>query len=139
MLEGTHPKFTSHHEIFKDTEYSETRSLQDADFIFVPVPQINGEDQTDPKAFEHELKKITDISLPMVCANPDLFAHEGNPPKSVVRQGTIGKIYEEMGGSVFYIGKPYPLAFQTALKKFRQHGLIDSTKILMVGIPPKLM
>lgn len=55
----------------------------------------------------------------MICINPDLFAHEGNPPKPVVRQGSIAAIYEELGGPVFYLGKPSDLIFAEAMKNLR--------------------
>lgn len=137
LFGGVHPKFSSHEPIFKDTRYGETPDINEADFIYISIPHINGEDQTDPELFRGQVLKIKDKNLPMVCTNPDLFAHEGKPSRAVVRQGSIAKMYEEMGGKVLYIGKPHSSAFSTAFDHFKQYNIADSSKILMVGDTPE--
>ena len=81
--------------------------------------------------------KLKRKDLPMVCANPDRFAHEGKPPKAVVRQGSIAAIYEEMGGQVHYIGKPDNQAYSIAMKSFLQLEIFNPAEILMVGDTPE--
>lgn len=137
LFGGVHPKFSSHEAIFQDTAYHETLDINHADFIYVSIPHINGEDQMDSELFRNEIKKIKPKNLPMICSNPDLFAHEGKPPRTVVRQGSIAKIYEEEGGRVFYIGKPHPKAYAGALSQFHLHGVTASAEILMVGDTPE--
>lgn len=137
LFGGVHPKFSPHEAIFQDTPYRETSNIQDADFIYVSIPHINGEDQIDAERFREDIKKITSTNLPMICPNPDLFAHEGNPPKAVVRQGSIAKMYEELGGQVFYIGKPYAQAYITAFEQFRHYQVMAPDQILMVGDTPE--
>lgn len=133
LLGGIHSKYSSHELLFAHSPYRQTANIEDADFIYLSVPHINGEDQTDPEIFRPQVEKILSANLPMICPNPDLFAHEGNPPRAVVRQGSIAKIYEELGGKVIYIGKPDPRAFQFALDRFQ----IPKEKILMVGDTPE--
>lgn len=130
-------KFSSYQAVFANTKYSQTLDVSKADFIYLSVPHINGEDQTDPELFREAVKKNMHHKLPMICTNPDLFAHEGNPPKPVVRQGTIAKFYEEMGGTVFYIGKPYGKAYSLSMQEFLRYGLVDPASILMVGDTPE--
>lgn len=137
LFGGIHPKFSSHEAIFQGTSFRETPNISDADFIYVSVPHINGEDQVDAELFREEIQKIKFKNLPMVCPNPDLYAHEGKPPKAVVRQGSIAKMYEELGGKVFYIGKPHNMAYTFALEQFRQHRVMTSAEILMVGDTPE--
>lgn len=137
LFGGIHPKFFSHQAIFKETGYSEVFEIEQADFIYISIPHIKGEDQTDPEMFREEIKKIRSKNLPMICPNPDRFAHEGEPPKAVVRQGSIAQIYEEMGGNVFYIGKPHNKAYAAALERFNQHQLENPKEILMVGDTPE--
>ena len=132
-----HPKFSSHHHIFELSPFKETTNLKDADFVYISIPHINGEDKTSPDLFRDSVASILDTGLPMVCSNPDRFAHEGNPPQAVVRQGTIASLYEEMGGKVFYIGKPYPRVYDHAMKEFMKHDITDHTTILMVGDTPE--
>lgn len=137
LFGGIHPRFSSHEAIFKDTTYSETTDIDQADFIYISIPHINGEDQVDPEVFRQALEKIKSKNLPMICPNPDQFAHEGNPPRAVVRQGSIAKLYEELGGQVFYIGKPHDNVYSAAIKQFHKHQLFNPKDVLMVGDTPE--
>jgi HAD superfamily hydrolase (TIGR01459 family) len=137
LFGGVHPKYSSHNAIFQDTIYSETLNLDEAGFIYIGVPHVNGEDQTNPDVFKDEVERVLERGLKMVCANPDLFAHESNPPKAVVRQGMIAKMYAEMGGQVFYIGKPYDNAYSNAMSHFHKQGIANISEILMVGDTPE--
>lgn len=137
LFGGAHPKYSAHTALFHETGFQEVADIQEAEFLYVNVPHINGEDQIDPTLFEASVKEILHHNLPMVCANPDRFAHEGAPPKAVVRQGTIATIYEKLGGNVFYIGKPEKEAFEMAFTEFRARGIHDLNDIVMVGDTPE--
>lgn len=137
LFGGVHPKYSPHQAIFQDTIYSETGDADEADFTYVSVPHVNGEDQIDPMAFQKEIENSKMKNLPMICPNPDQFAHEGNPPRAVVRQGSIAKMYEEMGGQVFYIGKPHRKVYAAAMECFQKYDLVDPSDILMVGDTPE--
>jgi HAD superfamily hydrolase (TIGR01459 family) len=134
---GSHPRFSSHEAIFEGTPYSETDALKEADFIYIGVPHIKGEDQTNPELFRMEIEGLAEKNIPMVCANPDRFAHEGNPPKAVVRQGSIAALYEKMGGKVHYFGKPYVKTFLIAKEQFDSRMSLNLKEILMVGDTPE--
>ena len=114
-----------------------TPDLDEADFIYVSIPHIDGKDERDPESFREGLEKIMSKKLPMICPNPDRFAHEGKPPQAVVRQGSIAKMYEEMGGTVFYIGKPHQKVYSVAFNEFQKRGLSNPRAILMVGDTPE--
>lgn len=130
---GKHPKYSSHLNLFEGTTYQETNDIEAADFIFIGVPHIAGIDQESAEVFIEQIERLVEKKVPMICPNPDLYAHEGNPPKQVVRQGMIAKIYQEMGGQVFYMGKPNKKMFEHAMKAFNQFHITDKQKILMVG------
>lgn len=49
----------------------------------------------------------------MICANPDLMVERGD--RLIYCAGALAQLYEEMGGQVFYAGKPYPPIYQLAL------------------------
>lgn len=132
-----HPKFASHEPIFSGTIYTETSDLNEADFIYISIPHIDGEDQTDPTFFLEKLKELPHKKLPMICPNPDEHAHEGNPPRPVIRQGTIAKLYKELGGTVIYIGKPTSQAYAKALELFQTYGCKSPKDVLMVGDTPE--
>ncbi|MBS4169260.1 TIGR01459 family HAD-type hydrolase [Parachlamydia sp. AcF125] len=137
VLGGAHPAFSSHESIFQGTGYRETSNIDEADFIYAGVPHIEGEDQRDPEIFRNEIQRVVKKKLTLMCANPDRFAHEGIPPKAVVRQGSIAAMYEELGGTVFYIGKPYPVAYAKALERFFEREILPFSEILMVGDTPE--
>ncbi len=133
----SHPKFSSHSHLFENSPFSESLDPLKSDFIYVTIPHINGVDQEDPFIFKKRIQELISIGLPMVCANPDRFAYEGNPPKAYVRQGSIAKLYEEMGGLVYYIGKPSQIAFREAFSEFCNFGTFSPREILMVGDTPE--
>jgi HAD superfamily hydrolase (TIGR01459 family) len=132
-----HPKYFSHKAIFEGSDYREVDEVKDADFLFISIPNKNGEDQTNPELFREEIEKIKAHNLPMVCANPDLTAIEGLPPRPVVRQGSIAKMYEKIGGRVFYIGKPDSRVYAMAMNRFLEYGLKSPLEILMFGDTPE--
>jgi HAD superfamily hydrolase (TIGR01459 family) len=72
-------------------------------------------------------------SLPLVCANPDLVVHVG--PDLLPCAGAIGALYEAMGGDVFWAGKPFPIAYETALAEAARlrSREIDRTRVLAIG------
>lgn len=136
--EGKHPQFSSYTALFEGTSYIETSDIDAADFIYVDTPHILGKDQTNPELFYSALEQLKrKLLLPMICPNPDLFAHEGNPPKAVVRQGTIAALYEKMGGKVHYMGKPHEQAYSFAMRHFLEQNIQHPKEILMVGDTPE--
>lgn len=136
LLHEPHPHFSSPHSIFAETAYSYTKNCEESDFMYLSIPHVGGVDQTDREVFREEVSLLP-LSLPMVCANPDLFAHEGLPPRPVVRQGSLAALFEERGGKVLYLGKPYPLAYQKAMERFSAHAIFQPEEILMVGDTPE--
>jgi ribonucleotide monophosphatase NagD (HAD superfamily) len=51
--------------------------------------------------------------LPLVCANPDLV--RPSPDGVLDAPGALAKLYEGLGGEVFYHGKPHPAIYETCL------------------------
>lgn len=114
-------------DMFKSTEYSVVDNLDDADFIYCGVPQINGEDRIVLEDFIPKIAKCLKSGLPMVCANPDYRANEGG--RFVVRAGLICKVYNQLGGNTVIFGKPCSGMYNVALR-----GLdVPKEKALMVG------
>lgn len=132
-----HPEHKINAALFEGSKFQKTDQLEEADFIYASIPHIQGKDQIDPEVFRDEVVRIRPFNLPMVCVNPDRFVLDGNPPKMFVRQGSIAAMYEELGGSVFYVGKPSLCAFQAAMERFNQHGIHAPSDVLMVGDTPE--
>lgn len=59
-------------------------------------------------------KLLGPLTIPAICCNPDklMLTPQGLMPAP----GAIAALYQEMGGKVTWIGKPYPEIFQHALK-----------------------
>ena len=53
------------------------------------------------------------LTLPALCCNPDLHMLTGNGLQPA--PGAIAKIYEELGGRVTWVGKPYPAIYDEAV------------------------
>lgn len=132
-----HPKFGSPYLLFQHSPFHEAARIEEADFIYASIPHLEGVDQIDPECFKSEVERLATFKLPMLCANPDHFAQEGKPARAVVRQGTIASLYEAQGGTVHYIGKPYPLAYKYAMQSFHAFGIHNPEEILMVGDTPE--
>lgn len=119
--------------LFEDSRYVEVNTPQQADFVYIGVPQImeNGEwhDRLTIEPFEDELNEVFVLDLPLICANPDLKAHEKEYEDAVIRQGSIARYYEDLGGDVEYFGKPFPQVYDYALQDVEA----EDERILMVG------
>jgi HAD superfamily hydrolase (TIGR01459 family) len=63
--------------------------------------------------YRARLEAARDRRLTLVCANPDLVVHVGDDLLPCA--GALGALYEGMGGTVVWAGKPFPIAYETAL------------------------
>ncbi len=69
----------------------------------------------------------------LICANPDLVVDVGGTLLPCA--GAIAKVYEDMGGDVFWAGKPFATAYDAAtLEASRLRGsAIPKSRILAIG------
>jgi HAD superfamily hydrolase (TIGR01459 family) len=134
LFGSVHPRFGSHRQLFEGTKYREVENLEEADFIYISIPHIEGIDQEDPEIFRNKVQ-IVNKQIPVLCVNPDRVAMEGLPPRPVVRQGSIAQMFAEEQATVYLIGKPSTIIYDAALQNFPQH--IQKNKILMIGDTPE--
>lgn len=113
--------------IFNGSAYSVVDTVEEADFAYCGIPQINGEDRMEITDFLPELAEMKKAGLALVCANPDLRANEGG--RFVVRQGLVCEAYEQMGGEVIRYGKPDARIFERVLSDYG----IARERVLMIG------
>ena len=66
---------------------------------------------------------LSGLTLPAICCNPDklMLTPQGLMPAP----GAIAALYEEMGGAVAWIGKPYPQIYREAAR--------------LIGNPPRIL
>ena len=74
------------------------------------------------------LEPMAKKGVPAFCTNPDMTML--TPNGTSFGAGLIAKEYEEMGGTVTWFGKPYPLIYKFALTKIPE---IESKKVLCIG------
>lgn len=72
-------------------------------------------------------------NLPFVCANPDLVVDVGGT--RFYCAGAIGDLYEQMGGTVYWAGKPHASAYDTAMTRARgvRSAPINTADVLVIG------
>ena len=120
--------------IFANSPYELVKDVKEADFIYCGIPQLLDEegcpyDSVEVSDFEVQVRELVKSEKPMVVANPDMTANEGG--RFVVRQGTIGKLYQEMGGTVITYGKPDPRIYYALLERYCPG--VRKDKVIMVG------
>ena len=71
--------------------------------------------------------------VPLVCANPDLVVEVNGALLPCA--GAIGALYEDLGGRVFWAGKPHPAAYAAAVAEAnRLRGVaVDPERVLAIG------
>jgi len=107
--------------------------LDAADFVLA----TGIDDYADPlEKYEDVLVAAAARRLPMICANPDLVVIVGE--QMSICAGSFAKRYEELGGEVFYHGKPHPSVYRTCLDLLelppeRVLGIGDSIRTDIAG------
>jgi HAD superfamily hydrolase (TIGR01459 family) len=100
--------------LFQNISHHQTRSLDEADFVYISSLIINGVHPQSLDAFMPDLERALSLNLPAVCANPDFFAFYKE--LKYYTGGSAAKWYEEHGGKTYWVGKPYTNIFEYALK-----------------------
>lgn len=112
-------------DVYQGLDYTLAASPDEADFVV----NTGIVDFAEPlSAYEPALEACRRRNLPMVCANPDLIVMVGE--QMVICAGTLAQRYEEMGGDVFWHGKPHAPVYDRCLSLM---GVADKRRILAVG------
>lgn len=79
------------------------------------------------------LERALQRRLPFVCANPDLVVDVGGT--LYLCAGAIADVYEQMGGEVFWAGKPHASAYQSAFDAVRdiRGAAVPDERVLVIG------
>jgi len=89
--------------------------VEEAQAVYIGALRGQGVYYTDLSPYLDVAQKALEKGLPAICSNPDYFAFHGDLKH--VTSGALGKWYEENGGKVYWIGKPYPEIYNFALQK----------------------
>jgi len=74
---------------------------------------LNDDDNETAETYRAYVTKARERDIPMLCANPDIVVERGH--RLIDCAGAIAKIYEEIGGTTFYAGKPHAPIYAAAL------------------------
>ncbi|WP_353858655.1 TIGR01459 family HAD-type hydrolase [Azospirillum formosense] len=112
-------------DVYEGLDYTLVASPDEADFVVNTGIVDFGEALS---VYEPALQACRRRNLPMVCANPDLIVMVGE--EMVICAGTLALRYEELGGDVFWHGKPHAPVYDRCLSLM---GIEDKRRILAVG------
>ncbi len=100
----------------------------------VVATELNDYRTETPEQYRPLLERFAARGVPFICGNPDLVVHVGHDLLPCA--GALALIYEELGGSVAWAGKPYRPAYDLALEAARSarggHP-VDPAKVLVIG------
>jgi len=92
--------------------------VPEADADIVLCTGLFDDDTETPETYRAQLTDMKSRGLTMLCANPDLVVQRGG--KLVYCAGALAKLYEELGGTVIYYGKPHQPIYDIALAASRK-------------------
>jgi len=99
------------HTIFAGLDIPPFSTPEEAEYV-VCTGLFNDEVET-PDDYRASLTQLRMRNLFMLCANPDVVVERGD--KLVYCAGALADAYGEMGGEVYYAGKPYRPLYDLAL------------------------
>jgi HAD superfamily hydrolase (TIGR01459 family) len=86
-----------------------------------------------PETYRASFERCVARRLPMMCANPDITVERGGQIISCA--GALAKLYEELGGTVTYAGKPHAEVYAAAQTKLANSAgrPIAADRLLAIG------
>ncbi|MBK5946796.1 HAD family hydrolase [Rhodobacter veldkampii DSM 11550] len=105
----------------------------------VPLDQAEGivctgpfDEMTEvPEDYRPQFLLAKTRGLPMLCANPDVVVDMGET--RIYCAGALAALYEDMGGTALYFGKPHPPIYDLASRRLAALGGADPAQILAIG------
>jgi HAD superfamily hydrolase (TIGR01459 family) len=120
--------------IFEDLPLQRT-SLEDAHAVL--CTGLFDDAHETPADYGVLLRRMRDLALPMICANPDKVVRKGS--RLLYCAGALAEAYAALGGSVLMAGKPYPPIYELAHSEAERLGKrrFARTDILAIGDGPE--
>jgi HAD superfamily hydrolase (TIGR01459 family) len=86
-----------------------------------------------PEDYRDVLAHAASRDLPFICANPDLVVHVGDDLLPCA--GALAVIYRELGGEVYWAGKPHAAIYERALELAQgaRGSAVNKARILAIG------
>lgn len=103
------------------------------DAQMVVATELEDDRALDPEDYRPLLSQCHALGLPFLCGNPDLVVHVGD--HLLPCAGALATIYVEMGGEVFWAGKPHAPVYAMAWRMAAAaHGKpVPKKQMLAIG------
>lgn len=108
----------------QNTPLQQVDLMNEASFILLTGPKSSIQDM---EGYEELLRHAQALALPVICANPDPYVILSG--QRVLCAGTLALMYQNIGGTVYWHGKPHQAFYQQAL----QHMGAPAQDILAIG------
>ena len=106
--------------------------IDEADFIL--FSGMNDDTVETPDDYLDAMNTWHERKLQLVCANPDRQVQFGD--RVIYCAGAVAEIYEQNGGDVVWLGKPYQPVYERACAQL--NSMLDARpRILAIGDGPK--
>ncbi|SEO77866.1 Haloacid Dehalogenase Superfamily Class (subfamily) IIA [Salinihabitans flavidus] len=125
----------------RDADFFEPLALVDepVEITRVPLPEAEGivccgpfDPMADPAVNRSDFLYAKQKGLKLLCANPDIVVDRGTRREWCA--GALAQLYNEMGGTSLYFGKPHPPIYDLARRRLAAlgHGM-SAQDILAIG------
>ena len=74
---------------------------------------------------------LTRRQLVLLCVNPDIVVQRGG--QLVYCAGALARLYEQLGGSTVYYGKPHVPIYDAALKLAHEMAQVKDLRVVVLG------
>jgi len=113
--------------------------LKGREITRVPLEQAEGivctglfnDDTETPDDYRSTLLYAKTKGLKLLCTNPDLIVDRGDT--RIYCAGALAQVYEEMGGTSLYFGKPHPAIYDLARQRLMAVGDVEDQQIICIG------
>ena len=89
------------------------------------------DDTETPEDYRGTLCGLKNRRLALLCVNPDIIVKRGG--KLVYCAGALARLYQQLGGTAIYYGKPHAAIYAAALKLVREHAVRNDLRVLVLG------
>jgi HAD superfamily hydrolase (TIGR01459 family) len=105
--------------------------VEEADLLVV-TGLVDDETET-AELYRPLLERALEHDVPLACANPDIVVERGD--RLIPCAGAIATLYEEIGGEVTWLGKPWPVAYDAALASLSEVAgrEVPKGRVLAIG------
>ncbi len=103
--------------------------IEAADFIMISGPRDDAVET--PADYHQDIENWRSCDVPLICANPDHTVQQGD--KIIYCAGAIAALYQDVGGEVMWLGKPYLPVYEEAHHRARALCQTQNPRLLMIG------